>query len=356
MGAVVTSVDQVTPRWLTATLARGGHLPAGEVKSVALRRVHEEQLHSVSYFLDVHYAPGAPSTAPQHLFLKLPRAGVDLNLIAWVGEREVRLYEAVAPDHRDLPIIPCYDAVYDPEQRAYHLLLADLSATHDQPAWHLTIADHYITQTVEALAAFHAYWWEHPRLTNGLGDLLTPEQVTQEIARFQEGYVAFSRLLGERLSADDRRVYECVLNALPSLWESRTELAGQTLVHGDAHFWNFLYPLDVEAHRTYLLDWQRYHISPGTKDLAYTIVLRYPHRTLENERLLVRRYHEGLLRHGVANYSWETCWTDYRRLAAEYVLFPLGSWLGGGREEFWGLFIGRALAGFRDLRCAELLG
>src|SRR5437016_4733597 len=36
--------------------------------------------------------------------------------------------------------------------------------------------------------------------------------------------------------------------SLPALWERRTRLAGQTTVHGDAHFWTFLYPLDPQTH------------------------------------------------------------------------------------------------------------
>ena len=71
-------------------------------------------------------------------------------------------------------VIPCYDAVYDANRPAYHLLLADLSTTHDQPSsW--TISDYYITQTVNCLARLHAHWWEHPRLNNGVGELATVE-------------------------------------------------------------------------------------------------------------------------------------------------------------------------------------
>ena len=143
--------------------------------------------------------------------------------------------------------------------------------------------------------------------------------------------------------------------SLPALWERRTRLAGQTIVHGDAHFWNFLYPLDPQTHHTCILDWQTYHISPGTKDLAYTIVLRYPQRTVANERTLVKRYHERLLAYGVHDYGWETCWRDYRLLAAEHVLYPMRWWMSGLPQDFWGMFVRPALTGFRDLGCAELL-
>jgi hypothetical protein len=94
-----------------------------------------------------------------------------------------------------------------------------------------------------------------------------------------------------------------------------------------------------------------YRISPGTNDLAYTIILRYPHRTLANERDWVKCYHEGLLRNGVTGYNWEQCWHDYRRSTAEQILVTL-NWAGWASN---GRYIQRALTGFRDLACNEFL-
>jgi Phosphotransferase enzyme family len=350
----LTTIEQASPEWLTEVLCRQGCLPSGQVRALSVTRVHAEQVYSISYFLTVTYSSGAPATAPTRLYLKLSRPEIDPAMVAWQGEREVRMYQAVARDQHDLPVIPWYDAVYDADRPAYHLLLADLSTTHDQPSsW--TISDYYITQTVDCLARLHAYWWEHSRLNNGMGELATAEWLATEIDRLQEAYVPFARLAGDRLSVDDRCIYESVLAALPALWERRTRLAGQTIVHGDAHFWNILYPLDPQTHHTCILDWQTYHISPGTKDLAYTIVLRYPQRTVANERTLVKRYHERLLAYGVHDYGWETCWRDYRLLAAEHVLYPMRWWMSGLPQDFWGMFVRPALTGFRDLGCAQLL-
>jgi hypothetical protein len=100
-----------------------------------------------------------------------------------------------------------------------------------------------------------------------------------------------------------------------------------------------------------MLDWQTYCISPGTRDLAHTIVLRYPHRTLANELAFVKRYYEGLLAHGVAGYSWEQCWHDYRCSAAEQLLVTL-NWLGWASNS---RYVHRALTAFQDLACDELL-
>jgi hypothetical protein len=172
MSTVITAIDQATPAWLTDVLRRSGHLPSGEARSISVRHVHGEQVYSISYFLTAEYSPDAPGLAPAHLVLKLPRQESDPAATAWHGGREVRMYQALAADQQKLPVVPCYDAAFDPHRGLYHLLLADLSATHDQPAsW--TIGDRYITQTVDCLAQFHAYWWEHPRLGHDIGELPT---------------------------------------------------------------------------------------------------------------------------------------------------------------------------------------
>jgi len=356
MPDAIARIEQATPAWLTDVLRCNGRLSLGEVRSLTVTGVHDRQLYSVGYYLAASYSSDAPGASPTRLFLKIPRSGPDIERNARIGESEVRMYRVLASDQRDLPVILCYDAVYDPDKPGYHLLLDDLSATHEQPTWHLTISDFHIMETVDCLASFHAYWWERPQLGNGMGALPNREGLADEIARLQDGYAGFSRYLNDRLSAEDRTVFETVLTSLPALWTQRTERRGQTLVHGDAHFWNFLYPLDPRRHRTYMLDWQCYHIAPGTDDLAYTLALRYPHRTLANERDLVRRYYNGLCGHGIASYAWEDCWLDYRRSVVERPLDPLRWWIGNLPEDFWGTFVPRAMVAFRDLNCADLLG
>jgi ecdysteroid kinase len=353
MDDCIATIEEATPAWLTEILLRKGNLARGRVQAVAVRRIHTEQLYSVGYFLDVEYSSNSSTNAPIRLFLKLPKrdAKPDLEFLKNTTEREISFYQIATSISQSLPIIPCYDAAYNADRQIYHLLLDDLSETHDQPSWHLTIADHYITQTVDSLAAFHAYWWEHSDLGGKIGKLPTPTSLSEEIARLDQVFLRFVDELKDQLSQEDQRVYELVLAALPSLWAKRSELHNQTLIHGDPHFWNFFYPLDPERHQTYMLDWQPYRISPGTRDLAHTIVLRYPHRTLANEQIFVKRYYEGLLAHGVAGYSWEQCWYDYRCSAAEQLLVTL-DWLGWASNS---RYVRRALAAFQDLACDELL-
>ena len=354
---IITAPDQVTPAWLSGVLRDSGALTRGEVRSLTLTRVHDKQHHTLSYFYAVEYSPDAPPNAPRRLFLKVPRATAEPPALKG-GAREVALYHALGKDHAELPLVRCHSAAVDLETGRYHLLLDDLSDTHEQPRWHLTVG-RFVVPTLDSLAAFHAYWAVHPEKAEALVPLPVMTSLSKgdrEQAEHRRAALPdFFTAAGDLLSAADRRIYEAVLAALPHLWERRLLLLRQTVRHGDPHFWNLLYPLDREHGRTYVVDWQTYWRGPFAWDLAHFLVLRCPRRTPARDRTLVRRYHEGLLAYGVTGYDWDACWHEYRLLAAEQVVYPLANFADTRRTDFWPMFVPRALRAFRELDCQELL-
>ena len=158
MDNCIATIEEATPDWLAEILSRKGYLLKGNVQALTVIKIHTEQSYSLSYSLAVEYSSDVPASVPTRLFLKLPRLDAHPDPVFYKSciEREIHLYQTLASIDQSLPIIPCYDAAYDADRQVYHLLLADLSETHDQPSWHLTIADHYITRTIDSLAAFHA--------------------------------------------------------------------------------------------------------------------------------------------------------------------------------------------------------
>ena len=352
MSHLITSIDEVTPAWLTAVLQRHGCY-THTVQRIHITHTHDEQLHSISYHFQAQWPPDAPATLPTRFFLKLPRRQDDEGSIS-PGAREVEMYQFLAT-HQSLPSIPCYDACYDVQQRRYHLLLADVSHSHDQPTWHLAIGEKYVQRTVDCLAQLHAYWWDRTALCQSIATLPTPAQVASDIQRVQAVLPHFLAAVGAQLVPEERQFYEQLVTAAPSLWARRLNPQHSTLVHGDAHFWNFLYPHTDCALPTYILDWQQQHIDWGVSDLAYMLVLRYPHRTPANEYMLVRRYHAALLQHDVTNYGWDQCWTDYRRAVVEQALVPILWFASELPDALWQLFVPRTLAAYRELNCAEFI-
>lgn len=350
---LILTIDDVSPAWLTDVLQHyGSHDHV--VQRVHVTRIHDEQLHSISYYLEAHWSPQAPTTLPSRFFLKLPRQP-DTDGFASAGTHEIATYQFFAAHQTLLPTIPCYDAVYNTDYRRYHLLLADLSHTHDQPRWHLTIDASYVQRTVDCLAHIHAYWWNQPARCRAIATLRSPEYVASEVQRVRDALPHFLAHVATPLTPQERQLYARLATAAPQLWARYFDPSHPTLVHGDAHFWNFLYPRTERTQPTYILDWQQQHVDWGVSDLAYLLVLRYPHRTAANEYAFVQRYHQALLRHGVVNYAWESCWRDYRRAVVEQLLVPLQWYHVGLPDALWQLFVPRTLTAYRDLNCEEFL-
>src|SRR5213596_359563 len=122
MTAVLTSVEQATPAWLTALLRQRGVLRHGRGRGrvVSVQNRASTAWNSSSYHLELRYSPDAPADAPRRLFLKMCKPDQ-------FDPAEVEFYRFVQDKRAALPmLVPCYDASLSVEDGASHLLLADL--------------------------------------------------------------------------------------------------------------------------------------------------------------------------------------------------------------------------------------
>lgn len=346
--------DQATPDWLAAALRERGALPRGQVTRVTPGQP-QATFASLVWRLEAAYSGDAPADAPRRLFLKISRP--DLAPGEFDPEqlrREIVFYSEVAPAMMGAAfIIPCYGAACDPATGASHLLLCDVSATHVACA---APSPRNCELAIDALADLHACWWDDPRLGVSVGRFPTPEERRQEWADAERCAAGLVAALGDQLPPPWRAVYERVPSALPDLYRRHATGRNLTLVHGDAHLGNFLFPADEQAGGAYLLDWQFWHPTIGGTDLAFMMATDWPAETRRAlEQPLLRRYHERLLAGGVRDYSWDACWDDYR-LSVILVSIFIPVWR-------WAVFhwapelstVRQAMTAFEELRCAELL-
>ncbi len=115
---------------------------------------------------------------------------------------------------------------------------------------------------------------------------------------------------GHRISQEHVEVCRGFVAVLDAWAEDRRAPLG--LVHGDYRLDNLLFTADACT----AVDWQTVSWGPVMRDVSYflgsglTVDDRRRH-----ERALVRFYYDELVRLGVRNLEWESCWDEYRRQA-----------------------------------------
>jgi aminoglycoside phosphotransferase (APT) family kinase protein len=324
---------QITPAWLTAILTQRGGLTAGQVQHVE-QRLDPKQ----NATLLLTYSPDAQGACPRRLFFKQgPRT------------TEARFYQKIAPLLAH-PMAPaCHDAQYDHANS--HILIAYVEQTHFAAAEALPMSLAYHEMTIDALADLHSQFWDCLRLQPEIG-VHASDVPAFSFTTASQHFATFVDTLGDRLSPRRRGQYERILAQFPRYRPS----GPKTLVHGDAHWGNFLYPHDPAAHRLVLIDWAEWHVNAGVGDLAYNIALQcYPERRARLEQPLIRRYHDRLLASGICDYCWEQCHEDYRRMVIEQCLWPIFWHHFDLSPNVWWFALECTLAAFEDLDCEVFL-
>jgi len=356
MHKLITDANQATPTWLTEVLRESGHLPQGQVVDVQPKP--SPKAVSLIIPLQVRYSEDAPNSAPSRLILKIAKPFVKSQI-----PKEVEFYGSIVNSVTNLPVIRCYQAVYSPEVGLFHLLLEDLSQTHlPHPPSQLPPLEVYSEQIVAALARLHAFWWDDARLGKQIGkrpaDATTQSDVATELQQWAEKTLPeFADFLGDRLSEVRRRIYESAIRSLPLRLSTRLAAGkGLTLIHGDIHIGNFLYPHDPNHDTVRMLDWKSWSIDIGADDLAHMMaIFWFPERRLRLEQELLKRYYKRLVEYGVTGYDWPACWHDYRLSVARYLFYPMWQWSNGASADIWWNHLERVMLAFQDLGCAELL-
>src|SRR5205807_2679772 len=116
-----------------------------------------------------------------------------------------------------------------------------------------------------------------------VGQLHTPDSLTNMVQGIGSHLPAFMDAFGDALTSEARRVYGQVFGSSLQPWMRLTDPRALTIIHGDAHTWNFLFSRAGDG-PAFLIDWQLWHVDLGARDLAFLIALHwYPSRRRELE-------------------------------------------------------------------------
>jgi hypothetical protein len=367
---VISTIEEVTPAWLTVVLRRENVLPQGRV--VAIEKQPNSAFNSTVVHLKPTYSVAGASSMPHRLLLKC-------NLKeAWAvraGEREVAFYQMVK-GLRDHPpvVVRCYDAAYNATTGDSRILLEDLSESHVIPVnreRQIKLIDNlpsdtHLEQAVDTLARFHAYWWEHPQLGTGIAQIGSwcrdEEHFAVEIERRRRAWDSLLTHEGDWFPQCLKVLYESILDQMMHLWQTYTHprlaaFSHLTLTHGDAYLANFLCPHEGQTGASYLIDWQSPEVYRGASDLVTmctTFWTREQRSERDREHRVLRQYHRTLQQHGVTGYPWEDLVTDYQLSIMDWLLIPLQDRLDGAGKAYWWPKMACLSDAFEDWNCSNL--
>ena len=345
-----TDSPPTTLRKLNSALRAAGSLPEGTILAVKITEKIQTTVSNL-WFLEVDYAADSTSNLPNRLILKWP---VKDSAAPERGGPELVFYRELAPALPSPPMVRCL-ATAAPNSEPQWLILEDLRGTHTNPPWPQRPSDKHVYNAVTVLARLHARWWEATTLGSTVGSLHTKASLRTMVDGISFHLPGFIKDLGEDLPLADRSVLETVFNSSLQPWLRIVDRRALTVVHGDAHTWNFLFPRS-EPGGTYLIDWQLWHLDVGMRDLAFMIALHWdPMVRQQLELPLLHFYYEELISADINNYSFDELLLDYRRCVGRNLTIPIILWSRGLPREAWRHRLDCALAAYRDLNCAELL-
>jgi hypothetical protein len=337
--------------YLTEALRRSGVLGESSVREVAIENSRSTLL---SRIIRLRLSYEGATDAPKSLILKTG-LHTDASEATHSGHREVEFYAQAGPTVAG--VVPhCFEACCDQDTKDWHLLLEDLSDTHVVgTTWPLPPTIEQCRSIIDTLARLHAGWWDDPRLGISVGKWVDTDATDQGIRRLSERYKIFAERLGDRLSPERRGLYERFIDNASRLLDRYHTRRNLSLVHGDAHAWNFFLPRDG-GNDVRLFDWDAWRIGLASNDLAYLMATHwYPERRQRMERSLLDRYHANLSAHGVRGYDRRALQDDYRLAVLWQITTPVWQEAIDLPPVIWWSHLERIMLAVDDLGCRDLL-
>ncbi|HUG00078.1 MAG TPA: phosphotransferase [Ilumatobacter sp.] len=355
MVTIPTSIEEITPTWLTGALQE--RFPGVEVTGVDIEDVLDGTATKVLALL-TYGGAGRPDGAPESVCVK---GGLKENgpLMAATGiyEREAIFYRDIAPT---LPATGsgAWWAGADSASRLGVVVLDDLraaSANFCRATSPMTVDE--VAEGLGLIAGYHAATWNSPMLHShpSLDCYVTRDNPSgQYFATMDADRVASFLALPLRSAAIPTELHrpQHIID-LFWRWVDQNETGSLVLTHGDAHIGNWFQRPDGTLG---LVDWQTMCRMRCAHDVAYFVgsALDTADRR-RSEQDLVREYLARIVAAGAEAPSFDDMWLDYRR----HMAFGLMAWLTSlewmNPEEIHAAAVGRFAHAVLDLETAAAL-
>lgn len=290
------SIEEVDAAWMTSVLqgsgAIGGHTSVTSVSATPF--AVGVGLLSLLYRVDLAYDGGdGPSTVVVKFPIDIPHQRAIADSLGFYP-REIRFYREIAPESPvHTPTV--YAALLADDSTDFVVVMEDLShATSDQrvgATWEQAL------QSIDAMAALHARWHEHPDLAD-LADtfppMLNPGYLHGLPQIFAAGWPNAQVHGADYLTPELRLFGDRYGDHMEFMLATANE--PQTLVHGDWRLDNLFF----DGERVKVIDFQISGLASGVYDLAYFVSQSIdPAVRAGREDELIDRYVSALAANGV---------------------------------------------------------
>lgn len=348
-------VDSITPDWLSSILERNGI--DASVRDFQSTSVGTGQMAD-NFRLTLSYARRSPG-APETVVVKLPSQDPTSRASGAAGAyaTEVRFYTDLAKDVA-IRTPRCLHGDLSASNESFVLVLEDLAPAEqgDQIAG---CQPEQAELALRNLAGLHGSRW----CAKELDELEWLNPISAEIAGFFSVIVQvrtneFIERYKASLSREDTEVLRHFAGHAKDWLLGRPERFAP--VHGDYRLDNLLFARTAAGPSVATVDWQTLSIGLPGRDVAYFLGnslvsdMRRAH-----EKALVSAYHDELLRLGVENYDFSTCFEDYRyghfQGPLVTVLGAMGVIQTNRGDEMFMAMCSRSCQAIRDLDSASLI-
>jgi aminoglycoside/choline kinase family phosphotransferase len=363
MGSIPAQVAHITVAWLNDTLAAHGEV--GRIESFEAERLGEGVgILGELARLSVSYEPG--EHGPATIIAKCQSPAPENQFLAQMMGfylREVNVYRQIADRFGDIGLrVPhAYHVDAGDDGLPFVLLLEDIAGAHcpDQIAG---LTPHDARRIVDEVAKLHARFWDSPELDEmpwlpPMNNPLYKAGQGMALARFP----GFAERFGDRIDAEMLADIERACHHYPEMLDHVAAQPNRTFTHTDCRAENYLFGGPAGTDTVTMVDFQLATRHFGPWDVANLLagsMTPEVRRSCEND--LVEHYHRRLGELGVAGYSLDQCWLDYRRsLLQSCTASVIVSDLQGGNERgvelLENLFL-RPIIAATDHHVGDLLG
>jgi hypothetical protein len=308
----IPGLSDLTPQWLTGCLRAAG-LADVHVVDVRTERIGTGQAAACAR-LFLGFA-GNSQQAPATLIAKFPPDDEQTRrgcVAMGIYRREVEFYRDIAP-RLTMSLPRCYFHEVDAAGDAFLILMEDLApaVAGDQLAG---CAPEVARAAVLELVGLQAPTWCDEALGRRF---MEPDDgfFSDMHGLYNQMLPAFTERFAAHLASDEMAIITA-LGAAPGAPLFQPLGSPFCLEHRDYRLDNLMIDATCQPPRITVVDWQGMRTGRPLNDVALCLAGSLePAQRRQVELDILRDYHAALQRAGVAEFSFDQCWTEYRRAA-----------------------------------------